>query len=115
MSAIQGGFAVNYPHLLNEVAVHLAYIIGHALEKELQTVEVSQEAEEAWVQTIIGAGGPGMQIGGPGCTPGYYNNEGKPSPLAKYGAPYNRGAIKFWQVLEQWRKDGTFEGLEMGG
>ena len=115
MSAIQGGFAVNYPHLLNEVAVHLAYIIGHVLEKELQTVEVSQDAEEAWVQTIIGAGGPGMQIGGPGCTPGYYNNEGKPSPLAKYGAPYSRGAIKFWQVLEQWRKDGTFEGLEMGG
>lgn len=113
ISASQGGFAVNYPQLLNEVSVHLAYIIGYALENKIKTIEVSEEAEEAWVNTIVGGGGRGMQIGGPGCTPGYYNNEGKPSPLAQYRAPYSRGAIKFWQLLEKWREDGTFEGLEM--
>lgn len=113
ISASQGGFAVNYPQLLNEVAVHLAYIIGHALKNKIKTIEVSEEAEEDWVNTIIGAGGRGMQIGGPGCTPGYYNNEGKPSPLARYGAPYSHGAIKFWQLLKEWREDGAFEGLEM--
>jgi cyclohexanone monooxygenase len=53
-----------------------------------------------------------MTIGGPGCTPGYYNNEGRPSPRAAQGAPYGGGSIKFFRILEEWRAAGTFDGLE---
>jgi cyclohexanone monooxygenase len=113
MSASQGGFTANYPHLLDEVATHLSHIIGHALKNDLRTVEVSEEAEEAWVQTIL-ANGSGVTIGGPGCTPGYYNNEGRPSPGARQGAPYGGGSIKFFRILEDWRAEGTFDGLEFG-
>ncbi len=114
MSASQGGFTANYPHLLDEVATHLSYIIAHALENDFRTVEVSKEAEEAWVQTILekSTGAMAGGIGGPGCTPGYYNNEGRPNPGAKQAAPYGGGSIGFFKILKKWRAEGTFDGLE---
>ncbi len=115
MSAQQGGFSANYPHLLNEAAVHIAHIVGYARENAIGTVEVTQQAEDDWVDTIINATGPMMQIGGEGCTPGYYNNEGKPNPVAKYSAFYSGGSIQFWDLLSSWRKDGKFKGVEFDG
>lgn len=109
----QGGFAVNYPQLLEEVGSHLAHIIGHALKNGIRTVEVTQEAEEAWVQTILRKLSPFWPPGGKHCTPGYYNNEGRPfGPEATQSSPYGEGAIKFWRILKEWRYDGTFDGLE---
>jgi len=112
MSAQQGGFSANYPHLLNEVAVHLAHIVSHMKTNDLTKVEASESAEVAWVEGIISGEGPAMQIGGEGCTPGYYNNEGKPNPKLRYGAFYSGGSIAFWDLLEKWREAGDFDGLE---
>ena len=112
MSAQQGGFSANYPHLLNEVAVHLAHIVSHMKANDLTEVEASESAEAAWVEGIISGEGPAMQIGGEGCTPGYYNNEGKPNPKLRYGAFYSGGSIAFWDLLEKWREAGDFDGLE---
>jgi cyclohexanone monooxygenase len=113
MSAQQGGFSANYPHLLNEAAMHIAYIISHALDHQMTKVEVTEEAEDAWVDTIVNSSGRAMQIGGEGCTPGYYNNEGKPNPVARYSAFYSGGSIKFWELLAKWREEGNLEGLEL--
>ena len=112
MSAQQGGFSANYPHLLNEVAVHLAHIVSHMKANDLTKVEASESAEAAWVEGIISGEGPAMQIGGEGCTPGYYNNEGKPNPKLRYGAFYSGGSIAFWDLLDKWREAGDFDGLE---
>jgi cation diffusion facilitator CzcD-associated flavoprotein CzcO len=112
MNTSQGGFTANFPHLLDETAVHQAHIIAHAMEQGYATVEVTAEAEKAWVETIIGfEGGPLGGLGGPDCTPGYYNNEGQPNPTAQQSAPYGGGAIKFFELLKAWREDGNFEGL----
>ena len=46
------------------------------------------------------------------CTPGYYNNEGKPNPRAIEGASYGEGSIKFFQRMAEWRDEGSLEGLE---
>ena len=73
---------------------------------------MTEEAEKAWVQTIIEKGMGGAALGGEGCTPGYYNNEGRPNPLARQAAPYGGGPIQFFKILEKWRADDTFEGLE---
>ena len=56
----------------------------------------------------------GIGIGGEGCTPGYYNNEGRPNPIAARGAPYGGGSIAFWKLLADWRDAGDFEGVEFG-
>ena len=114
MHMFQAAFTANYPHLLEELTTHIAYIIGEAVNKEAKVVEVSPEAEAAWVQTILekggGAAGP---IGGPDCTPGYYNNEGQErEPNAMQAAPYGGGSIEYFKLLDTWRKEGDLAGLE---
>ena len=114
VGAVQGGFTVNYPLLLEQVGVHLAHVVGHALRSGIETVECSAEAEESWVQTIVGQSGPGSSLGSSECTPGYYNNEGKASDHAGQDAPYGGlvGGTHFWNLLDAWRKEGSFAGLE---
>ena len=76
---------------------------------------MTREAEEAWVKTILGfEGGPLAGLGGPDCTPGYYNNEGQEHPHAAQSAPWGGGSIGFFKLLEDWREEGSFEGLEFG-
>ena len=113
MNTSQGGFTANFPHLLDESAVHQAHIMAYSLDAGFTTVEVTQEAEDAWVETIVGfAGGPLGGLGGPDCTPGYYNNEGQPNPNAAQSMPYGGGSIRFFELLQEWREDGKFEGLQ---
>lgn len=115
MNTSQGAFTANFPHLLDESAVHQAHIIAYTLDQGFKTVEVTAEAEEQWVQTILGfEGGPLGGLGGEDCTPGYYNNEGQPHPLAKQSAPFGGGSIRFFELMEAWRESGDFEGLEFG-
>jgi cyclohexanone monooxygenase len=49
------------------------------------------------------------------CTPGYYNNEGKPSALAARNGFYGLGPIAFVKLLEDWRNEGALKGLELNG
>jgi len=113
MSTVQGGFTVNYPHMLDEVATHVAHIVGHALRSGKTIVESSLEAEAAWVQTIIDKGVRGGIIGDETCTPGYYNNEGKPRDHFEQMVSYCDGPIPFFNLLSEWRKSGDFAGVVM--
>jgi len=114
MSTIQGGFTVNYPHMLDEVATHVAHIVGHALAIEKEVVETSAEAEASWVQTILDKGVRGGIIGDETCTPGYYNNEGKPREHFEQMVSYGDGPIPFFNLLAKWRDTGEFAGLTIG-
>ena len=111
MSTIQGGFTVNYPHMLDEVATHVAHIVGHALAIEKEVVETSAEAEAGWVKTILDKGVRGGIIGDETCTPGYYNNEGKPREHFEQMVSYGDGPIPFFNLLAKWRDTGEFAGL----
>ncbi len=111
MSTIQGGFTVNYPHMLDEVATHVAHIVGHTLAVEKEVVETSAEAEADWVQTILDKGIRGGIIGDETCTPGYYNNEGKPREHFEQMVSYGDGPIPFFNLLAKWRDTGDFAGL----
>jgi len=111
MSTIQGGFTVNYPHMLDEVATHVAHIVGHALAIEKEVVETSAEAEAEWVQTILDKGVRGGIIGDETCTPGYYNNEGKPREHFEQMVSYGDGPVPFFNLLAKWRDTGDFAGL----
>ncbi len=113
MNTSQGAFTANFPHLLDESAIHQAHIIKHALDNNFHSVEVTEEAEEDWIKTIVGfEGGPLGGLGGPDCTPGYYNNEGQPHPHATQSAPYGGGSIAFFEMLAKWREAGDFAGLK---
>ena len=114
MNTSQGGFTANFPHLLDESAVHQAHIIAHSLNQGFTEVEVTEKAEEEWVETILGFAATGATggLGGADCTPGYYNNEGKPNANAARSMPYGGGSIRFFKLLEEWREAGHFEGLQ---
>ncbi len=99
----------NVPHNIVDSARTIAVTIGHALENGFGTVEPSQDAEEAWVTLLLS--GPGSTIGGPDCTPGYYNNEGQ-DPGAFLGRGYPHGPSAYFAYIDKWRASGTFEGLK---
>ena len=110
----QAGFAVNFPHMIDEQVRHVAYVIAESRARQARTVEPSAEGEAAWVQTIMDVA-IFRQKFQEECTPGYYNNEGKPNPLAIRNAPYGKGPVAYVKVLEDWRAAGDLAGLELKG
>ncbi|HXC55179.1 MAG TPA: hypothetical protein VNU97_07795, partial [Rhizomicrobium sp.] len=112
MSNSQSGFTANFPHMLEAQATHLAHIVQECARRQVRVVEASQAAEDAWVQTIV-ASALQRQRFQEECTPGYYNNEGKPSELAARNGPYGAGSIAFIKLMEDWRGDGELKGLEL--
>jgi cyclohexanone monooxygenase len=111
-SPTQAGFTANFPHLLDEQSRHLAYILGHAAEQGVEVIEASQQAEDDWVQRIIDMAQFNMRFL-ENCTPGYYNNEGKPAERSIRNSSYGAGSIAFFKVLADWRDEGSLAGLEL--
>ncbi len=112
MSIAQSGLTVNFPYMLNETAKHLAYVISQALDTGIESLEVSEEAEAAWVETVLGAASDRAAFSDQ-CTPGYYNNEGNPSRQASQNFFYFGGPSEFVEILEKWRASGQLEGLNV--
>ncbi len=99
----------NVPHNIVDSARTIALTIRHALGNGYAEVEPSAEAEDAWVELLMS--GPGSMIGGPDCTPGYYNNEGQGyGSFLGRGYPFGAGA--YFAYIDKWRAAGTFDGLE---
>ena len=112
MVGLQSGLTPNIPHALNEQSQYLAHVIGHALQNEHATIEASEQAERDWVQMIQDGAGRNSDFQ-EGCTPGYYNNEGRPGDGdGWFGGFYPDGSEALFQMWREWRATGTFEGLE---
>jgi cation diffusion facilitator CzcD-associated flavoprotein CzcO len=112
VSLVQSGFSVNFPHMLDEQAKHLAHLLAHADTNGITHVECTQQAEDDWVQTIVDASQFNLAFL-ESCTPGYYNNEGRPAERSIRNGSYGGGSPAFIRILEQWRADGRFAGLDM--
>ena len=111
MSIAQSGFTVNFPYMIDEQAKHIAYVIHRALASGLRRVEVTAAAEAEWVETILARSGLSAEFAEQ-CTPGYYNNEGRPSPTSFQNGFFFGAPTEFVEILERWRADGTMAGLE---
>jgi cyclohexanone monooxygenase len=111
VSPTQGANLIsNVPHNLTESGKTIGLIVSEALKRGAKEVEVTKEAQDAWVELLLS--GPGRMIGSPDCTPGYYNNEGQdPGPAARYAVGYPAGATAYFRYLDEWRQSGKFEGL----
>ena len=112
VSGVQSGFTVNFPHMLEEQARHIAHILEHAQTNNIKRIEVTEESEEWWVERIISLSQNNIQFL-ESCTPGYYNNEGKPAARGVQSGSYGGGPVAFVQVLEQWRAEGDMRGLTL--
>ena len=112
ISNTQSGFTANFPHMINEQSKHIAYVLKHCADHQVRVLEASQEAEEAWVQTIVDLSIMRQKFLEE-CTPGYYNNEGKVQAMSARNGSYGAGPVAFAKVLEDWRAEGTLQGLEL--
>jgi cyclohexanone monooxygenase len=112
MNNQQAGFTVNYPHMLSEQSRHIAHIVRHALDRGLRTVEVAEVAETEWVETVIRLAVLAQDFL-ESCTPGYYNNEGKPGERSGQNGFYGGGSEEYFRLLREWRAAGDLPGLEL--
>lgn len=110
----QSGNTINYPHLLNEQAQHVAHIVRHAHAVGAATVEASEVAERWWVEEIARLARRGT-LYYRDCTPSYMTNEGNLAEQHSVGllaGHYGKGALAFFDILREWREADRFEGLD---
>ncbi|MCC5952535.1 MAG: NAD(P)/FAD-dependent oxidoreductase [Acidimicrobiia bacterium] len=103
----------NVTHNLVEAGTTIAAVVAHAEATGAEEVEVTAEAEQVWVELVSSGGGMGI-LGNPDCTPGYYNNEGKPMGRRERlnSAAYPAGPVAYFHYIDGWRTSGDFDGLE---
>jgi cyclohexanone monooxygenase len=108
----QVGGSANITHVLDTQSRHIAYVVESAIERGASIVDVTQEAEDRWVDTIIKASMMNITFL-ENCTPGYYNNEGQPNgELIRQNGAYAPGIMAFSNVLDAWKAEGKLDGLE---
>ena len=112
ISNAQAAFTTNFPHAMDESAQHIGYIVNQCLSGNISTIEPSEEAEAAWVKEIISQARLSESFQA-SCTPGYYNNEGKPNPKSVQNASYGKGPNPFFKRMKAWREEGGMQGLEL--
>ncbi|WP_370236441.1 MULTISPECIES: flavin-containing monooxygenase [Henriciella] len=112
MGGAQAAFTANYPHQLDEQAVHLGYIVSRAFEEGIVQIEPEEAAQSKWVETIISKAQMREKFLAE-CTPGYYNNEGQIAARARQNSFYGGGSMEYFSILKSWREEGSMAGLEI--
>ncbi|ASQ92641.1 NAD(P)/FAD-dependent oxidoreductase [Streptomyces sp. 11-1-2] len=102
LGPLQNASAVNYVHILDEQAIHVAEVLAEARKRRARYVEPTAEAEAAWRATIREKAAD-LYAFQAECTPGYYNNEGMPRERSE---SFGDGPIAFHELLRRWRADG---------
>ncbi|MFK0402025.1 flavin-containing monooxygenase [Microbacterium sp. NPDC090225] len=100
LAAIQNANSVNFVHILQEQARHIAAIITRATSTGAARVEPTAQAEADWVLTVQQTARDVAAFQAE-CTPGYYNAEGT---QAITGFTYAPGPVAFHQILREWRE-----------
>ena len=102
LGTTQGGYTVNFSHLLTKISDHASWIVSYCLRKNVATIEPTKDAEDDWWEEVFAelANSPGSSD----CTPGYYNNEGAaPDLYTLKNSPYSGGYARFFDILHKWR------------
>ncbi|OQE10249.1 hypothetical protein PENVUL_c004G07770 [Penicillium vulpinum] len=97
ISLLQSGVTPNLTHMLDEQAIHIAYITLYCMNRHINVLYTAADDESKWVQTIVELGKL-QQDFVKECTPGYYNNEGKESELVLRNSIYGLGSPAFIQI-----------------
>jgi cyclohexanone monooxygenase len=114
MGLTQTGTTISVPHMLQEQADHMAFIVRHCVDNEVDSFEATVDAEDEWQDVIAGYN----ELRRPfqeACTPGYFNAEGKPEDRrSAIGSGIFQPSTQFFAWLDEWRQAGEFAGLTLG-
>jgi cation diffusion facilitator CzcD-associated flavoprotein CzcO len=113
LGVTQNTLTPNFPHMLDEQARHVAYVVKAASEQQAQTVEPTLDAESDWLETIRATAIDTLAFR-QACTPGYYNGEGHPRKgQGLFDNLYGPGSDAFFALMKAWREAGDMAGLKV--
>jgi cyclohexanone monooxygenase len=102
----QASWDNNFPFPQEIVATHLATIIRRAIDAGADTIEVTAEAEAAWVSYHETLGVRGFKRWQE-CTPSYFNQEGTADERVLRNGSFGGSILEFREILRKWIDDGT--------
>ncbi|POR36276.1 Pentalenolactone D synthase [Tolypocladium paradoxum] len=116
----QVGGSGNWVFVQDNLARHAAHVLSEAVKRaerpEAVTAEATPESETAWSMQIVMRSAWMAPAGV--CGPSYINDEGAMGRLsqdgltkAMRGAAYPLGVIAYEEALEQWRREGSMQGI----
>jgi len=112
LGIVQGGNTINYTHMADEQARHIAYIVSQTRNAAASVVEPTTDAVEGWLAEMRSKA-PGLSRV-KDCTPSYTNSEGDTdNPHSLDNTRYGGGPVLFFEMLARWREDGRLEGLKL--
>ncbi len=97
MGGYQASFQFNLTDMLHSQGDHIAACIDYVRRHDYQSLDVTSEAEEWWVQEVIHHRGKTTR--NQDCTPGYYNFEGEFQ--RRQDGNYNGGFPKYVTHLKE--------------
>jgi cation diffusion facilitator CzcD-associated flavoprotein CzcO len=109
----QSAIPVSVPIALDRQARQVVYMLERARERGRRTIEVTEAGEQAYVDEVRSLSRIGERFYQE-CTPGYYNAEGAPeSGQGFFSRMYAGGTLRFFDLLDAWRDEGSMAGLEL--
>ena len=111
----QAVVTVTHTHITVEGAAHIAETIGALASRSVRTFEVSESAENAWVEQIVAASVDGTPFLA-SCTPSRFNFEGDTAQSNPLNGSFGGSAgdlFGYRDLLAAWREKGDFEGFEL--
>ncbi len=99
MGGYQASFQFNLTDMLHSQGDHIAACVDYVRRHDYQSIDVTPEAEEWWVQEVIHHRGKTTR--NQDCTPGYYNFEGEFQ--RRQDGNYNGGFPKYVTHLKEVR------------
>ncbi|MFE3757978.1 flavin-containing monooxygenase [Nocardia tengchongensis] len=105
----QNAYVVNFTYMLDRKARHAARVIAHALENNIASIEPEPTAQADWVELTRRTNAM-RRMYLAACTPGYYTGQGDLN-RAFWNDVHNISEIDFWNMIDRWWEEGTFDGL----
>jgi cation diffusion facilitator CzcD-associated flavoprotein CzcO len=114
MGGYQASFRFNLTDVLQTQGEHIAGCIAHARSRGYDSIDVTPEAEEWWVQEVIANRGKTSRAAD--CTPGYYNFEGEHQRRqdGNYNGTYPQYIAHTKAVLGRIEEDFVFTRKQVG-
>jgi cyclohexanone monooxygenase len=110
-SGAQGVMTANITHTLGEGARYLTHLVRYAQDRHVRTIEPTEESEQAWGDLVRSRNARGPTDAA--CTPGYYNNDGKPEEGTGISAFFPGNSQRFFARLHEFCRTGTLAGFDV--
>ena len=111
----QSVVTTNYTQLAVLGAEFIGGVVAQLKEHDVQVFDVSAEAEDAWVRSIVDTYAD-ISAFMSACTPSRINNEGHPEAIKPRDGNYGGGMgdwFRYRELLAQWLDAGNLDGLEL--